>query len=561
MKKKLLSLLVGLAIAVVPTTGTIIPTSTIKAADISNYTLRAEDYSYASGVQKEPCSEGGQDVGYIDTNDWMSFNSVNLPVSGEYNVEYRVASQNGGGELTLEKAGGNQIYDRISVPATGGWQNWQTISHVVNLSAGVQAIGIGVPRGGFNIEWIKITPITTLRAENYSYSSEVQKEQCSEGGQDVGYIDTNDWLSFNSVTLPTSGQYRVEYRVASQNGGGVISLEQAGGIKIYGTVNVPATGGWQNWQTISHEVTLNAGTQAIGIGVPKGGYNLEWIKFIPLNGTSPSPGPSSDWNNPSIGSYINGLQTNGTVAEQKSSNWDSIIPSMSGMKVVNNLWGIPEGNGSGDGSIFSENVNGNNAYGWSWNLTSAKPNSVISYQEIGWGWSPNSSNWFNGAVPLHKISENKTYTIDMDTRRQNRNGAWNTAFDIWLYPQQYPTGGSGGKKGGYEIMVWFDHEQQGPWGSNQQDVYINGTHWKVYDNDGSAGWRVITYINQDAPITSVRNYNISNFWNDAASRYSNGIANSIGLSGDHYINAIEFGNESCGGQGMMEVKNYKLNIN
>jgi hypothetical protein len=140
-----------------------------------------------------------------------------------------------------------------------------------------------VPKGGYNISWIKFVPIVTLRAENYSSMSGVQKESCSEGGQDVGYIDSGDWMAFYPVNLPISGRYKVEYRVASQNGGGVISLEKAGGSTIYGTIGVPTTGGWQNWQTISNEVTLDAGTQAIGIGVPKGGYNISWIKLTPIS--------------------------------------------------------------------------------------------------------------------------------------------------------------------------------------------------------------------------------------------------------------------------------------
>lgn len=274
---------------------------------------------------------------------------------------------------------------------------------------------------------------------------------------------------------------------------------------------------------------------------------------------SPTPSPGFTWNNPSIGSWINGSQANGSVAAIKTVAWEAIIPPMTGMKIVNNTWGIPD-NGYGDCAVFAEDVKGTYTFGWSWNLTQTKPNSVIVYPEIGWGWSPNSGGWFNGATVMNKISDNKKYLVDMDLKRTNRSGSWNTAFDVWLYPMQNPTGGSGGGKGGYEIMIWFDHEVQGPWGSNPQPVTINGRNWLVYDNDGSAGWRVISYIVQGAGIESVRNYDLSAFFNDAANRYANGTAHSIGLSRSHYINAVEFGSESCGGTGMLEVANYKLSV-
>ncbi|URZ00689.1 carbohydrate-binding protein [Clostridium felsineum] len=565
MKKKLLSLVLIFSMIISLVYCDFLPTNkTVNAMTSDPVVLRAENYSNMSGVQTETCSEGGKDVSYIDAGDWMSFYSVNLPVTGQYTVEYRVASLNGGGVISLEKSGGNPVYGTVNVPSTGGWQNWQTISQTVTLNAGAQDIGIGVPKGGYNIEWIKFTPVgdtpspVTLRAENYSNMSGVQTETCSEGGKNVSYIDAGDWLAFYSVNLPVTGQYTVEYRIASLNGGGVISLEKYGGNPVYGTVNVPSTGGWQNWQTISQTVTLNAGAQDIGIGVPKGGYNIEWIKFTPTGSTPVTP-PTEIWNNPAVGININGQQANGSVSTVKSSNWDTITtPYLPGMAIVNNLWGIGK-NGTGSGSIFTEKVNNKDAFGWSWNMNSTN-NNVVSYQEVGWGWSPNSGAWFNGAVPLHQISENKSYTVDFNLKRTNRSGAWDTAFDIWSYPQTQPTGGSGGFKGGYEIMVWLDHEVQGPWGSNPQDVYINGHHFKVYDNDGSSGWRVISYINQDAPINDATGFSLSNFWNDAATRYSSGTSSSVGLTKDHYINAIEFGSESCGGQGMLEVQNYNINI-
>jgi beta-glucanase (GH16 family) len=120
-----------------------------------------------------------------------------------------------------------------------------------------------------------------IEAESYSAMAGVQTEACTEGGLNVGWIDTGDWMAYNNITFPTSGTYRVEYRVAS-TGGGTLSLDlNAGSIQL-GQLGVPNTGGWQNWTTVSHTVTINAGTYNLGVYAQQGGWNLNWIKFTKL---------------------------------------------------------------------------------------------------------------------------------------------------------------------------------------------------------------------------------------------------------------------------------------
>ncbi|RSK46828.1 cellulase family glycosylhydrolase [Hymenobacter rigui] len=128
---------------------------------------------------------------------------------------------------------------------------------------------------------------TLVQAESYHTMNGVQTETTTDagGGLNVGWIDTGDWMAY-TVDVPTAGNYLVEYRVASLNGGGRISLEQNAGTTMRGTVNVPATGGWQNWTTVSHTVWLPAGRQDIAIGVPAGGYNINWWRFAPATTTT-----------------------------------------------------------------------------------------------------------------------------------------------------------------------------------------------------------------------------------------------------------------------------------
>ncbi|MDO8342104.1 MAG: carbohydrate-binding protein [Cellvibrio sp.] len=128
-------------------------------------TIQAEAYSHMNGVQLEATSDtgGGQNVGWIDANDWLSYsnNPVNIATAGAYDIEYRIASQSGGGTITFEEAGGTPGYGSIAVPGTGGWQTWRTIKQRITLSAGVHRFGIKANTGGFNINWFRIVPVQT----------------------------------------------------------------------------------------------------------------------------------------------------------------------------------------------------------------------------------------------------------------------------------------------------------------------------------------------------------------------------------------------------------------
>lgn len=122
---------------------------------------------------------------------------------------------------------------------------------------------------------------TTVQAENYSSNNGVQLEGTSDtgGGQSVGYIDSGDWMAYNSISIPTSGTYYIDYRVASATGGGKLSLDLNGGATVLGSMDIPNTGGWQNWHTITQTVNINAGTYNFGIYASAGSWNINWFRI------------------------------------------------------------------------------------------------------------------------------------------------------------------------------------------------------------------------------------------------------------------------------------------
>lgn len=134
-------------------------------------TIQAESYSEMAGVQKENTTDagGGQNVGWIDTGDWMAYQSINFPSSGAYKVEYRVAGN--GGKLSLDLNAGSKVLGSVNVPATGGWQNWTTVSHTVNVNAGTYKLGVYALAGGWNLNWIRITKVSGARMEDDANAS------------------------------------------------------------------------------------------------------------------------------------------------------------------------------------------------------------------------------------------------------------------------------------------------------------------------------------------------------------------------------------------------------
>lgn len=212
-------------------------------------TIQAEAFCAMSGIQTETCTDagGGQDVGYIDAGDWLGYR-INVPTAGTYTVQYRVASQNGGGSIRLERFGGGTVFGTLAVPATGGWQTWQTISHTVQLPAGQQEIGIAAPAGGFNINWFSITgntsstapigQVITLRGINNLYVSGENGTQAMRCNR----ATAGDWERFSvldagngTVALRSMGKY-----VSSENGTAAITCSRT------------TVGGWERLVWVTH---------------------------------------------------------------------------------------------------------------------------------------------------------------------------------------------------------------------------------------------------------------------------------------------------------------------
>jgi hypothetical protein len=264
-------------------------------------TLQAESYSAMNGIQTETTSDtgGGQNVGWIDANDWMDY-SVNVSTAGSYNVSFRVASGTSGGQMQLRNSSGN-VLATVTITGTGGWQTWTNVTTTASLSAGAQTLRLYAVSGGYNVNYVQFTTATTppppttiaipgtLQAESYSAMNGIQTETTSDagGGQNVGWIDANDWMDY-SVNVSTAGSYTLGFRVASAGSGGQMQLRNSSGT-VLATATIAGTGGWQTWTTVNVTASLAAGAQTLRLFAVSGGYNINYVQFSTTSTPPPPP--------------------------------------------------------------------------------------------------------------------------------------------------------------------------------------------------------------------------------------------------------------------------------
>jgi hypothetical protein len=131
---------------------------------------------------------------------------------------------------------------------------------------------------------------TLIQAEDYAAMNGIQTEATTDtgGGLNVAYTDTGDWLAYNTINFPTTGSYLIEYRIASAVAGARISSDLNGGTIVLGNVDIPNTGGWQNWQTVTQTVNVNAGTYSFGIYIQTSAVNINWIKITKIGAAATS---------------------------------------------------------------------------------------------------------------------------------------------------------------------------------------------------------------------------------------------------------------------------------
>jgi len=271
----------------------------------------------SDGVDLETASDmgGGYDLGWTSGGQWFHY-TINVATAGTYTVSFRVAAPSAVTDaFHLSNSSGMNLSGNINVPTTGGWQNWTTVTATVTLPAGTQILTLNEDNGGWNINYMTLDLSAaegpfggtaaaipgTVQAENHdtggqglaynvsgingtgnNYRSDgVDLETTTDtgGGYDLGWTSGGQWFNY-TLNVATAGSYTVSFRLAAPSAvTDAFHLSNSSGMNLSGNINVPTTGGWQNWTTVTATVTLPAGTQILTLDEDNGGWNINYVIF------------------------------------------------------------------------------------------------------------------------------------------------------------------------------------------------------------------------------------------------------------------------------------------
>lgn len=105
---------------------------------------------------------------------------------------------------------------------------------------------------------------------------------CSDasGGYELEYLEPGEWVRY-TVDVARAGVYDVAVRVATADDGRKFHFERADGTPLGPDIDVPTTGDWQKWTTVTGQVALPAGRQVITFFQDTGGCNIGTLQFTP----------------------------------------------------------------------------------------------------------------------------------------------------------------------------------------------------------------------------------------------------------------------------------------
>ena len=278
-------------------------------------------------VQSTTDTGGGYNVGRTRPGEWLKY-SVTVASAGTYALDVRVANIGTGARFQVEIDGIDRT-GPMSVPNTGGWQTWQTVTKTgLSLTAGAHVIrlvfetGTAENGGVGNYNWLRLRTASSSStpyrrhasgAPRHGAGGEFRRGRAwcrirrhdrrqqrgrigrptwtststtdAGGGYNVGRTRPGEWLKY-SVTVASAGTYALDLRIANVGTGARFHVE-IDGVDRTGPISVPNTGGWQTWQTVTRTgLSLTAGSHVIrlvfdtGTAENGGVGNYNWVRFV-----------------------------------------------------------------------------------------------------------------------------------------------------------------------------------------------------------------------------------------------------------------------------------------
>jgi hypothetical protein len=256
-------------------------------------------------------------------------------------------------------------------------------------------------------------------------TSDTQDTSPAGGTYDLGWTSPGQWFNY-TVDVATAGTYTVSLRLAGDvavtDG---LHIANSAGANLSGDINVPDTGGWQDWTTVTASVTLPAGVQTLTVDEDNGGWNLHYLSFAAAGLSTSAWYEVVNENSGLCASAAGGGTANGTAVEQLACTG-----------ATSQLWQFVPTSVSGYYEVVNENAE---SEGESWNINGGVQATASGdlLQTWSYGGTGNTNALFSAALQSSGyytfVADNSALCIDIP-------GA-STASGVQL--QQYTCNGTG----------------------------------------------------------------------------------------------------------------------
>jgi len=112
----------------------------------------------------------------------------------------------------------------------------------------------------------------------YAYRNDGVDIEENNGLYNIGWIEAAEWVNY-TAEIVYGGKYNIGFQIASTSNNGQMQV-LLDGQPIIESIDIPNTGGWQNWQIITVEsVEIPGGSHTITLSFIKGGFNFRKMNF------------------------------------------------------------------------------------------------------------------------------------------------------------------------------------------------------------------------------------------------------------------------------------------
>lgn len=259
---------------------------------------------------------------------------IDVSTSGTYQLGLKYANSRGGDgrteprTLTLTVDGGAR--QTVTLPTTTDWDTWGLVRAGLQLGTGHHTVALtrsASDSGDVNLDSVALVrpgdpypPASATAIPDCRFGVSCEAEAGRIGGTAVsatdhagyagpgfvGELDRGASLSTHVVGVPADGVYTLRVRYANGTGGdgrheSRTATVSAGGTT--GTLTFPATKDWDDWQTASVPVPLEAGADDITLGCPETAschVNADTVSVTGQDAPAPPP-------HVALGGYRRGL--------------------------------------------------------------------------------------------------------------------------------------------------------------------------------------------------------------------------------------------------------------